>query len=201
MKTDFKKQLVVLGFAALAGCATQPAPVPPALADALARKGVGPVDNFNYVDEHGKPMTERDFVAQVKQSRQFAVTRAHDDRERDVTLRLRPIGYDAGQTDSALPSASLNPAELPAMIDFKTCPRPAYPPDEVRAKHMGLVKLNFLIGADGAIRKAEIGTSSGYPLLDQTALAALSRCRFTPGTSAGVPVEKVSVVQYKWSIE
>lgn len=201
MKTDFKKRLAVLGFAALAGCATQPAAVPPALADALAQKGVGPVDNFNYVDEHGKPMTERDFVAQVKQSRQFAVTRAHDDRERDVTLRLRPVGYDAGQTGSALRSASLNPAELPAMIDFKTCPRPAYPPDEVRAKHTGLVKLNFLIGADGAIRKAEIGTSSGYPALDQAALAALSRCSFTPGTSAGAPVEKVSVVQYKWSIE
>lgn len=201
MKTDFKKRIGVLGLAALAGCVTQPAAVPPALADALARQGVGPVDNFNYVDEHGLPMTERDFVAQVKRSRQFAVTRAHDDRERDVTLRLRPVGYDAGQTDSALPSASLNPAELPAMIDFKTCPRPAYPPDEVRAKHMGLVKLNFLIGADGAIRKAEIGSSSGYPALDQAALAALSRCSFTPGTSAGAPAEKWSPVQYRWTIE
>jgi TonB family protein len=201
MKTDFKKRLGILGFAALAGCATQPAAVPPTLADALARQGVGPVDNINYVDEHGTPMTEGAFVAQVKQSRQFAVTRARDDRERDVTLRLRPRGYDAGHTNSAVPVASLNPAELPAMIDFKTCPRPAYPSDEVRAKHTGTVKLNFLIGTDGAIRKAEIGTSSGYPVLDQVALTTLSRCHFTPGTSGGAPAEKWAPVQYKWSIE
>ncbi|KGF78597.1 hypothetical protein IA69_29205 [Massilia sp. JS1662] len=87
------------------------------------------------------------------------------------------------------------------MIDFKTCPRPTYPPDELRAKHTGMVKLNFLIGTDGAIKRAAIGTSSGFPALDQAALAALSRCRFTPGTSAGAPAEKWSPVQYRWSIE
>jgi TonB family protein len=201
MKTNFMKSLGVLGFVAVAGCATLPATVPPSLADALSRQGVGPVDNINYVDEHGRPMTERDFVAQVKRSRQFAVTRAHDDRERDVTLRLRPLDYDAGQTNSAVPVALLNPAERPAMIDFKTCGRPTYPADELRAKHTGMVKLNFLVGADGAVRKAGIGTSSGYPALDRAALAALSRCRFTPGTSAGAPVEKWSPVQYRWSIE
>jgi TonB family protein len=334
MKTAFKKHLRVLGFAAVAGCATQPASVPPSLVDALARQGVGPVDNINYVDEHGRPMTSRDFVAQIAQSRQFAVTRAHNDGERDVTLRLRPPNYYAftrlkigeawpdfhltrldgtpvdnralegrytlvnfysaasapsvadvpllnslaerrkelnllavtadsdadakafvdktrfawpvatgggplvrkigveaypslalfdpqgklvvamerledpkifaswlGQKIGAVPIAQLNPAERPAQIDFKTCGRPAYPPDEVRAKHTGTVKLNFLIGADGAVKKAEIGTSSGYPALDQAALVALSRCRFTPGTSAGAPAEKWSPVQYRWSIE
>lgn len=334
MKTDFRTCLGVLGFAAVTGCAAQPASVPPALADALARQGVGPVDNINYVDEHGRPMAARDFVAQVAQSRQFAVTRAHDDGERDVTLRLQPPNYHAfsglkigavwpefhltrldgtpvdnkalegrytlvhfysaasagsaadvphlnalaerrkelnllavttdsaadartfvdtnqltwpvatgadqlvkqlgvdaypslalfdpqgklvvavgrlddpqafaawlGRKTGAVPVAPINPAERPAMIDFKTCGRPAYPPDEVRAQHTGLVKLNFLIGADGAIRKAEIGTSSGHPALDEAALAALSRCRFTPGTSAGAPAEKWARVQYKWSIE
>lgn len=334
MKNEFRKCLGVLGFAVVAGCAAQPASVPPSLADALARQGVGPVDHINYVDEHGRSMTERDFMAQLARSRQYAITRAHDDGERDVTLRLRPANYYAfsrlkigeawprfhltrldgtpvdnkalegrytlvnfysaasassaadvpllnalaerrkdlnllavtadsaadarafvdtnrfawpvatggeqlvrqlgvdtypslalfdpqgklvvamgrledpntfatwlGQKIGAVPVASPNPAERPAMIDFKTCGRPAYPPDEVRAKHTGTVTLNFLIGADGAIRKAEIGTSSGYPALDEAALAALSRCRFTPGTSAGAPVEKRSRVQYKWSIE
>jgi TonB family protein len=201
MNIDFRKQLGILGFAMLAGCATQPARVPPSLADELARQGVGPVDNFNYVDEQGRPMTERDFVVQVAQSRQFVVSRAHDDGKRDVTLRLRPPGYDAGHKTGTVPVAQLNPAERPAMIDFKTCDRPAYPPAEVRAKHTGTVKLNFLVGVDGAVRKAGIGTSSGYPALDQTALDALSRCRFTPGTSAGVLAEKWARVEYRWAIE
>ncbi len=334
MKTDLRKRIGVLGFAVLAGCATQPASVPPALADALARQGVGPVDNINYADEHGRQMSAHDFLAEIARSRQFAVTRMRDDRERDVTLRLRPanyyafsrlkigetwprfhltrldgtpvdnqalegrytlvnfysaasapsaaevpqlnalaerrkelnllavtadsdadakafvdkhrfawpvatgggqlakqIGVDAypslalfdpqgklvaamgrvedpetfaswlGQKIGAVQVAAPDPANRYAIIDFKTCPRPAYPPDEVRAKHTGLVKLNFLIGVDGAIKKAEIGTSSGYPALDQAALAALSRCRFTPGTSAGAPAEKWSPVHYRWSIE
>jgi len=201
MKTDFRKRLGVLGLAVLAGCATQPARVPPSLADTLARQGVGPVDNFNYVDELGRPMTERDFVAQVSQSRQFAVTRAHDDGKRDVTLRLRPAGYDADKQNGAVPVAAPDPAERPARIDFATCDRPAYPPAEVRAKHTGTVKLNFLVGVDGAVKKAEVGSSSGYPALDQAALAALSRCRFTPGTTAGAPAETWSPVQYKWSID
>jgi TonB family protein len=156
MKADFKKRLGILGFAVLAGCATQPASVPPSLADTLTCQGIGPADNINYVDEHGRPMTERDFMAQVAR---------------------------------------------PAMIDFKTCDRPAYPPDELRARLTGMVKLNFLVGTDGAIRKTEIGTSSGHPALDQATLAALSRCRFTPGTSAGAPAEKWSPVQYRWTIE
>ncbi|SDD74155.1 TonB family C-terminal domain-containing protein [Massilia sp. PDC64] len=334
MKTNFTMSLGVLGFAALAGCATQPAAVPPSLADALARQGVGPVDNINYVDEHGQPMSAPEFVAQVSRSRQFLVTRARDDRARDVTLRLRPANYHAfnglkigeawprfrltrldgtpvdnkalegrytlvnfytaasaasaadvprlnalaerrkdlnllavtadsdadartfadtnrfawpvatggdqlakqigidaypslalfdpqgrlvaamgrvddadtlaswlGQKTGTVRVASPDPANRPALIDFRTCDRPAYPSDEVRAKHTGTVKLNFLVGVDGAIRKAEIRSSSGYPALDQAALAALSRYRFTPGTSAGVPAEKWSPVQYVWSFE
>ena len=334
MKTTFRICLGVLGFIALAGCATQPASVPPSLADAFARQGIGPVDNINYVDEHGQPMSAPDFVTQVSRSRQFVITRARDDRPRDVTLRLRPANDHAfnglrigeawpqfhltrldgtpvdnkalegrytlvnflsaasapsaadvaqlnalaarrkevnvlavtadsdadarafvarngfawpvatggdqlarqigvadypslalfdpqgklvvamgrlndadafaswlGQKTGAVKVASIDPAERPPVIDFKTCDRPAYPPDEVRAKHTGMVKLNFLVGVDGAIKKAEIKSSSGYPALDQAALAALSRCRFTPGTSAGALAEKWSPVQYVWSIE
>jgi TonB family protein len=334
MQSDFRKCLGVLGFAAAAGCAAQPASVPPALAEALARQGVGAVDHIHYADEHGDSMSERDFLAQLAKSRQYAITRARDDGERDVTLRLRPANYHAfsrlkigetwpvfqlrrldgtpvdnkalegrytlvsfysgasaaaaadvpllnalaerrkelnllavtadseadarafvdtnrfawpvatggdqlarqigvgttpslalfdpqgrlvvalgrledpqafaswlGQKIGAVPAAAPNPAERPAMIDFRTCGRPAYPPGEVREKHTGTVTLNFLVGADGTVRKAEIRTSSGYPALDQAALDSLSGCRFTPGTSAGAPVEKWARVQYKWSLE
>lgn len=334
MKNCIRTCLGILGFAALAASAAQPAAVPPLLADAFARQGVGPVENINYADEHGRPMSAYDFLAQVKRSRQFDFTKTPDDRERDVTLRLRPPGYYAfsrlrigeawpqfqltrldgtavdnkalegrytlvsfyssASSASAADVAQLNDlaarrkdlnliavtpdsdddarafvaanrfawpvatgggqlvkqigvdaypslalfdpqgrlvaamgrlldaesftwwldektgavrkvaarsGDKHAMIDFKTCDRPAYPEDDVREKHMGAVKLNFLIGADGAIRKAGIGTSSGYPSLDQAALTALSRCRFTPGTLAGVPAETWASVHYIWSIE
>lgn len=307
---------------------------PPSLVDALARKGVGVVENIGYVDENGRPITEREFLAQTAQSRQFAVTRAHNDGERDVTLRLRPANYlaftrlkigerwpefhlqrldgttvdnkalegrytlvnfyssasapsaadvpllnslaerrkelnllavtvDSGADAKAfvdkhrfawpvatgggqlvgqigveaypslalfdpqgklvvaagrledpdsfaswlgakigsVPVGQVNSAERPAMIDFKTCDRPAYPASAVRGKHTGTVTLKFLVGPDGAMKKAEIGVSSGHPALDQAALSTLSGCRFMPGTAAGVPTEKWAHVQYKWSIE
>jgi len=91
-------------------------------------------------------------------------------------------------------------ATTAAVVDFRTCPMPIYPIDELRARHTGTVTLNFLVSRDGYIRKAEIKTSSGFPGLDQAAMVSLVRCRFKPAMSAGPPVERWSPVQYMWSI-
>jgi TonB family protein len=62
------------------------------------------------------------------------------------------------------------------------------------------VVLNFLVGVDGNIKKAEIATSSGYPGLDKAALTSLVQCHFTPAMLDGAPVEKWAPVTYVWSI-
>jgi TonB family protein len=333
MKNLFEKFAGVLGAALVAGCATQPTPVPPALADALARQGVGPKAHISYADENGQSMSAQDFMAQIAQSRKFAVGRARSDGDQDVTLYLRPaeeesfarlrVGqawpafrltrldgtpvdnkslegrytlvdfYSAasgrtladvallnavaerykelnllavtedsaadartfvdnhrftwpvatgagelvrelgigtvpslalfdpqgklvvaakklndpdaffawvGRRIGAVPPPPQNPHEKAAVIDFTTCSRPAYPPGEVRERHTGKVRLNFLVGVDGKMKKAEIASSSGYPELDQAALAALSTCRFRPATRDGAAIEKWSPVIYEWSL-
>jgi TonB family protein len=93
------------------------------------------------------------------------------------------------------------PVRTPAVVDFRSCPKPVYPRDELRAKHTGTVTLRFLISAEGGVRKVDVATSSGFPGLDQAALTMLGQCRFTPATLAGVPVETWQPVLYRWTID
>jgi TonB family protein len=96
--------------------------------------------------------------------------------------------------------AAIDPTTTPAVLDFRTCGVPIYPLEDLRARHTGTVTLNFLVGADGRVKQAGIDTSSGHASLDRAALASLSRCQFKPAIVSGVPQEKWSLVQYKWSM-
>jgi TonB family protein len=60
-----------------------------------------------------------------------------------------------------------------------------YPPESVMRREEGTVRLRFRVANDGRLTNPEILESSGYPQLDQAAIAILSiRVRFLPGTSA-----------------
>jgi protein TonB len=50
----------------------------------------------------------------------------------------------------------------------------------------GTVMVSVLILADGHPEKAEIRTSSGYPRLDEAAIAGVQGWRFVPGKRNGV---------------
>jgi protein TonB len=48
--------------------------------------------------------------------------------------------------------------------------------------------LRVFVKADGTASQIEIKSSSGYPLLDQSAKTAVQSWRFNPATSDGKPV-------------
>ena len=90
-----------------------------------------------------------------------------------------------------------------ASIDVSTCEKPDYPEVALRAGATGTSKIRFTVAATGYISKAEILRSSGasreHRLLDRTAIEALSKCRFKPGSdSEGKPIGGTSVVNYNW---
>jgi protein TonB len=87
-----------------------------------------------------------------------------------------------------------------ALIDFKSCAKPEYPRDDLRASHTGRVKLGFLVSVDGAVLDSRIEQSSGYQGLDVTAQAVLSKCRFRPARLDGQAVQAWAEVSYVWSI-
>lgn len=67
-------------------------------------------------------------------------------------------------------------------------PQPDYPPESRRRGEQGTVRLLLQVDAEGRVAGAAILGSSGHPLLDQAALAAVRRWRFEPATQAGRPV-------------
>lgn len=86
-----------------------------------------------------------------------------------------PGGGSAGDTSLAHPRYAVNPP-------------PNYPPDAKRLKQQGEVLLHVKVGADGSAQAVTLKHSSGFPELDEAALAAVRRWKFEPARAAGVPV-------------
>jgi protein TonB len=65
-------------------------------------------------------------------------------------------------------------------------PRPDYPAKARRLKQEGTVVVHLSIGADGAVTSARVAQSSGSPLLDAAAVAAIRAGRCHPYETAGI---------------
>lgn len=68
-------------------------------------------------------------------------------------------------------------------------PNPMYPPDAVRQGLEGRVILSVTISFTGKVTRVTVAASCGHQLLDQAALGAVRRWRFSPATRDGKPVE------------
>ena len=87
------------------------------------------------------------------------------------------------------------------LADFSSCAKPEYPKPDLGAGHQGTTTLQFMVGADGAVLNSRVARSSGHPGLDDAALTALARCRFTPALAHGRPVQASTAVKYVWTLE
>jgi protein TonB len=102
--------------------------------------------------------------------------------------------------------AAPRPQAVAARIDVSTCEKPEYPAAALRAEATGTTKIRFTVDATGAVSKAEVERSAGssreHRLLDRTAVEALSKCRFKPGTDEhGKPIGGTTMVDYVWKTE
>jgi TonB family protein len=67
----------------------------------------------------------------------------------------------------------------------RDCPAPTYPSRARRQGWQGTVDVALRIGGDGAVEGAEVGRSSGYPALDDCALAVARGSRFAVPEGGG----------------
>lgn len=84
------------------------------------------------------------------------------------------------------------------VIDNKSCDAPKYPKASLMNEETGTVTLGFLIGTDGKVIESKIESSSGSKSLDKTALAALSLCKFKPGTKDGKVEQMWTKLDFVW---
>ena len=97
----------------------------------------------------------------------------------------------AGSSGAADGGAGRDPNSI-AHADYASNPPPVYPAVARRREQQGTVTVRVLVGADGAVERAEVAESSGFDSLDDAALETVrSRWRFVPARHDGLAVEKL----------
>ena len=79
----------------------------------------------------------------------------------------------------------------PAKLKFLTSPRGGYPEEAHRLRQQGEVLLRIAVSAEGSVESVALERSSGYPMLDESALAAAQRWSFEPARTRKGPVASV----------
>jgi periplasmic protein TonB len=91
-------------------------------------------------------------------------------------------------------------AKTGATLPKGSCEEPDYPAISARAKEEGSVLLEFTVSAEGKVVQSKVLSSSGFPRLDEAAKAAYSKCKFSPATTDGQPVQGTTKVRYNWTL-
>ncbi len=114
----------------------------------------------------------------------------------------------APSATSALPSPAA-PVAAPPVKTGVSIPasyaasnrKPAYPSRSRKLEEEGTVMLRVLVKDDGTAGTVEIKSSSGYPLLDESAKTAVQTWRFNPATSDGKPVSEWFLVPIPFKLQ
>lgn len=77
-------------------------------------------------------------------------------------------------------------------------PRPVYPPAAKEARIQGVVKLQAVIGKDGAVQQLEV--LSGHPLLVQSSLEAVQQWTYQRTLLNGAPVEVTTQIDVNYTL-
>jgi TonB family protein len=108
------------------------------------------------------------------------------------TLTRRGIALPQTMLDPTRPRAPYAPSAgiSSAGIDvtYQRAHPAQYPKEAVAARHQGRVVVLALLKSNGDIEDAKVESSSGYPELDASALAAVSNWKYTPCTRYRQPV-------------
>jgi protein TonB len=117
----------------------------------------------------------------------------------------RPPQKPAWQTSATLGDGIVGAAELlgtrlrPAVGNQGNIP-PGYPHTSAALGEQGLVVVRMTIGADGLVSAVDLLQTSGYPRLDEAALAAIAKWRFTPAVVNGAPVESRQILPVRFQL-
>lgn len=84
--------------------------------------------------------------------------------------------------------------------DYRINPKPRYPMIARRSGYEGVVLLRVWVMENGKVGKIELERSSGYEMLDQSAINAVKGWVFIPGKKNGVPISSWIMVPIKFQL-
>ncbi len=86
------------------------------------------------------------------------------------------------------------------ILKANSCGEPIYPALSKRNNEEGRVGVQLWINESGNVVTAKVAVSSGFPSLDEGAIAFLSRCKFEPAMKDGVPVAVWLPLYHRWAL-
>jgi periplasmic protein TonB len=109
---------------------------------------------------------------------------------------------DSGLDESPPPiPESSAPTVREAKPEYLENESPKYPRIARRRGYSGTVVLEVLVSGDGRPEEVKVFSSSGYRILDESALSAVAEWRFEPGTINGVPVSMRVKVPVRFALK
>lgn len=118
--------------------------------------------------------------------------------DNSATRELEGFGQAADTAILLVP----NKPDVTAVPLYHLIPKPAYPSRSRDLGEEGLVIIAVLVSKDGGVLDAYVSESSGYPLLDGSALATVTeKWYFKPGMRRGNAVSSWVRVPIKFSIK
>jgi len=107
-------------------------------------------------------------------------------REDDATGRKQPDRR--GDSALAIPHQEGNP-------------KPPYPEIARRRGYEGTVRLEVEVSAGGGVEKVRVRKSSGYEVLDRSALETVRDWRFIPARFGGIPVKSTVIIPITFKLK
>jgi periplasmic protein TonB len=127
-----------------------------------------------------------------------------------VAVADAPVS-SAVETVAALEPVAIAPPALPTPpapvkpafggIGYQNNPAPDYPAQAVRQGWQGTVLLRVKVLQNGAVDSIDVVKSSGKKLLDDVAIATVSRWVFAPSTQGGAPIDGFATVPIEFKLD
>lgn len=117
-----------------------------------------------------------------------------------ATVASSPISAPVSAPAPAAPAPRVeNAGDLSSKMISAVPPR--YPLDSRRKREQGTVVLALVLGLDGTVADISISKSSGFDRLDNAALSAVRRWRWSPTRRDGQPVMVRGLVEIPFTIQ
>ena len=128
------------------------------------------------------------------------VTPANASETESVSPEGRGKGTGVGESGSGLDTSGSGEGTEIGYPNYGVNPKPDYPRIAKRHGYEGLVVLNVFVMESGNVGKIEIRKSSGYDVLDNSALDAVRKWIFIPGKKNGRAIQSWVVVPIRFDL-